>query len=94
MPGGQKYALVERERRFLVAELPASEPVATRRIEDVYVTGTRIRLRRSEGTVDGHHEVVRKLTQKIAEPGGPDEAVARPGDVRAPRHPRRARPGP
>lgn len=72
MPGGQKYALVERERRFLVAELPASEPVATRRIEDVYVTGTRIRLRRSEGTVDGHHEVVRKLTQKIAEPGGPD----------------------
>jgi hypothetical protein len=67
-----KYARVERERRFLVPSLPAAEPVADRTITDLYLDGTRMRLRLSVGTVDGEHEVVRKLTQKVpAPPGSP-----------------------
>lgn len=71
MSSREKYALIERERRFLVAELPADEPWATRRISDRYLTGTRIRLRHSAGTVAGRPEVVRKLTQKIPRADGP-----------------------
>lgn len=63
-----KYSLVERERRFLVTQLPLDEPWATRSITDLYVDGTRIRLRRSEGTVEGRPELLRKLTQKLPEP--------------------------
>ena len=60
-----KYALVERERRFLVSQLPQVEPWATRSITDLYVEGTQIRLRKSDGVVDGRPETVRKLTQKV-----------------------------
>jgi len=67
----KKYTLIERERRFLVSELPPDDPWATRRITDLYISGTRIRLRHSEGMVQGQAEVVRKLTQKIPEHGGP-----------------------
>ena len=63
-----KYALVERERRFLVPELPRTEPWATRSITDLYLDGTRIRLRLSDGLVDGRPELVRKLTQKLPSP--------------------------
>lgn len=62
-----KYALIERERRFLVSELPQVDAWATRSITDLYVDGTRIRLRRSEGVVDGRPEILRKLTQKLPE---------------------------
>jgi CYTH domain-containing protein len=68
----RKYALVERERRFLIPRLPPDEPRSTQRIADCYVAGTRIRLRCCERFVNGRAEVVRKLTQKIPEPGGLD----------------------
>ncbi|HEV3212930.1 MAG TPA: hypothetical protein VGZ03_05990 [Acidimicrobiales bacterium] len=55
-----RYARLEDERRFLVAALPdgAASP---RLIEDRYVTGTRLRVRR---VTDGHG-TVRKLGQKV-----------------------------
>ncbi len=61
MPTPLKYAVVERERRFLVAALPDGAS-GTRLIVDRYVTGTRLRLREvhePDGTV------VRKLGQKV-----------------------------
>ncbi len=63
-----KYALIERERRFLVRQLPSQEPWARRSITDLYVEGTRLRLRRSDGVVNGRPEIVRKLTQKLPDP--------------------------
>jgi CYTH domain-containing protein len=63
-----KYALIERERRFLVPDLPDVAPVAVRRITDRYIIGTQLRLRRVEGIVDGRLEVVGKLTQKLPVP--------------------------
>jgi CYTH domain-containing protein len=60
----RKYARVERERRFLLATAPpAPAVVATRRITDRYLTGTRLRLRRVEDRSDGTCEF--KLTQKV-----------------------------
>ncbi|MFL5999924.1 MAG: hypothetical protein ACJ736_37515 [Streptomyces sp.] len=64
-----KYALIERERRFLLAEPPAPSAVTVSRvISDRYVTGTRLRLRRADSS-DGRCEL--KLTQKIpiSQPG-------------------------
>lgn len=64
-----KYAVVERERRFLVASIP--EPVATTaRIVDRYLTGTRLRLRE---VTDEHGQVTRKLGQKMRLTDGPGE---------------------
>jgi CYTH domain-containing protein len=64
-----KYAVVERERRFLVATLPdvAHE---RRRIVDRYITGTRLRLREVV-TEDG--VVTRKLGHKVRLGEGPHE---------------------
>jgi CYTH domain-containing protein len=67
-----KYALVERERRFLLAgPPPPSLTTAPRKITDRYLTGTRLRLR----LVDylGSRATEYKLTQKV--PAG------RPGPV-------------
>jgi hypothetical protein len=66
-----KYALVERERRFL---LPGPPPggAQPRQITDHYLTGTRLRLRRVTG--GGRAEPEYKLTQKVP--------AARPGPVR------------
>jgi CYTH domain-containing protein len=64
-----KYARVERERRFLLAEPPPPTAVtATRTITDRYLVGTRLRLRRAD-LPDGGCEL--KLTQKlpVAQPG-------------------------
>lgn len=59
-PGKGKYARPERERRFLVQdEVPAGEGL--RLIEDRYLDGLRLRLRRV--TRDG--QSVYKLTQKV-----------------------------
>ena len=64
-----KYAIVERERRFLVSKLPAVAH-ERRRIVDRYVTGTRLRLREVV-TEDG--VVTRKLGHKVRLGAGPHE---------------------
>lgn len=64
-----KYAVVERERRYLVASLPDGV-VGTKRILDRYVTGTRLRLREVREN-DG--SIVRKLGHKVRLGPGPAE---------------------
>lgn len=66
-----KYAVVERERRFLLACLPDGV-VSTKEIVDRYVTGTRLRLREvreADGTV------VRKFSHKVRLGEGPAEVA-------------------
>ncbi|WP_042433861.1 hypothetical protein [Streptacidiphilus anmyonensis] len=59
-----KYALVERERRFLLATAPErSQATEVRHITDRYLTGTRIRLRRVDHLAPIPPEF--KLTQKV-----------------------------
>jgi CYTH domain-containing protein len=60
-----KYAVRERERRFLLAAAP-SGLTGGALIEDTYLPGTRLRLRR---VTDADGNVVRKLGQKIREAG-------------------------
>lgn len=63
-PRDGKYARFERERRFLLAAPPEPARVtATRLINDRYLRGTRLRLRRVERPDLGTVEY--KLTQKI-----------------------------
>ncbi len=57
-----KYARVERERRFLLAE-PPSARADVRRITDRYLPGTRLRLRRVDYLGTGATEF--KFTQKV-----------------------------
>ena len=64
-----KYAVVERERRFLVSKVPGVAD-ERRRIVDRYVTGTRLRLREVV-TEDG--AVTRKLGHKVRLGAGPHE---------------------
>jgi len=64
-----KYAVVERERRFLVSKLPDGAH-ERRQIADRYVTGTRLRLREVV-TEDG--VVTRKLGHKVRLGEGPRE---------------------
>ena len=68
---GGKYARVERERRYLLRELPPglklSDPHT--QITDNYITGTRLRLRKVR--VPETNEWTLKLTQKHA-PAPPD----------------------
>jgi CYTH domain-containing protein len=66
-----KYAVVERERRYLVASIPAGV-AETRDIVDRYIEGTRLRLREVTSS-DG--SVVRKLNQKIRLTDGPSEVA-------------------
>lgn len=66
-----KYAVVERERRFLLASLPEFTG-STREIVDRYVTGTRLRLREVRED-DG--SVVRKLGHKVRISEGPGEVA-------------------
>ncbi len=65
-----KYAVVERERRFLVEQLPEGVS-STRQIVDRYVVGTRLRLR--EVVEDGR--VIRKLGHKVRLTEGPEEVA-------------------
>jgi CYTH domain-containing protein len=69
--GGSRYARVERERRYLLRELPPglklSDPHT--QITDNYVTGTRLRLRKVRDPRT--NEWTLKLTQKHA-PAPPD----------------------
>ena len=71
MPASLKYAVVERERRYLVAGLPPGV-TSTKDITDHYVTGTRLRLREvreHDGTV------TRKLGHKVRLTPGPGEVA-------------------
>jgi hypothetical protein len=64
-PAGKagKYARIERERRFLLAAPPVGTPTRRFLIEDRYLLGTRMRLRRMTELGDG--TMIYKLTQKI-----------------------------
>jgi CYTH domain-containing protein len=67
-PGEGRYAHLEREQRWIARAVPpdAGRPVS---IVDRYISGTRLRLRRSES--DG--EVVFKLGQKVrSDPADPE----------------------
>ena len=65
----QKYAQPERERRFLLAGMPANPLVVrTARITDLYFVATRIRLRRTVETAGDTTATIYKLTQKIPAP--------------------------
>lgn len=66
-----KYAVVERERRFLIANLPEGVS-STKHILDRYVTGTRLRLREVREP-DG--SVIRKLGHKVRLTAGPAEVA-------------------
>jgi CYTH domain-containing protein len=66
-----KYAVVERERRFLVDRLPDGVS-RTARITDRYLIGTRLRIR---VTVDHDGVVVRKLGHKVRLTDGPREVA-------------------
>jgi hypothetical protein len=69
----RKYALVERERRFLLKALPEHGSIRRVEIVDRYLDGSRVRLRAAT-TVDGEgaESVQYKLTQKLRAPdGGP-----------------------
>jgi CYTH domain-containing protein len=67
-----KYALVERERRFLLGTVPPfPADTAVREITDRYVTGTRLRLRRSRlPGAGGRARTELKLTQKVPAASG------------------------
>ena len=69
--GGSRYARVERERRYLLGELPPGLKLADphTQITDNYVTGTRLRLRKVRDP--RANEWTLKLTQKHA-PEPPD----------------------
>lgn len=69
MDNRRKYARVEWERRFLLNGFPDRVTVTrVRRIQDLYIEGTRLRLRRAS---DGSGQVEFKLTQKLRDgPGG------------------------
>ena len=69
MSDPSKYAVVERERRYLLASLPEGV-TGTWEIVDRYVTGTRLRLREVRQD-DG--SVVRKLGHKVRLTEGPEE---------------------
>ena len=66
-----KYARTERERRFLLRDLPPPLTRASEHVQiwDNYITGTRLRLRRIR--VPRTKEQIWKLTQKYA-PDPPD----------------------
>jgi adenylate cyclase len=59
-PGRGTYARIEREQRYLLAGVPV-DAGPPRLIEDLYVTGTSLRVRRTGDGVT----VVGKLTQKV-----------------------------
>lgn len=70
-----KYARWERERRFLLAgpPVPGGTSPASLSIHDRYLDGTRLRLRLVE---QAGQPAVRKLGQKIRQPGTSPPAVA------------------
>jgi CYTH domain-containing protein len=57
-----KYAWVERERRWLCREVPWAQVITTETITDLYVAGTRLRLR--EAIPQGGGAPMRRLSRK------------------------------
>ena len=67
-----KYARAELERRFLLARAPDGPCIRRAVITDLYITGTKLRLRRALETTTSGSTTSRKFTQKIPAPdGGP-----------------------
>lgn len=66
VPAGSKYARVERERRYLLQDLPEGLTRASPHVQitDNYLTGTRLRIRRVRDPQTNKWTV--KLTQKFA----------------------------
>jgi len=66
LPSASKYALVERERRYLLQDLPEGLTRASPHVQitDNYLTGTRLRLRKIRNPQTNKWTV--KLTQKFA----------------------------
>ncbi|MEZ5974543.1 MAG: hypothetical protein R3F17_02865 [Planctomycetota bacterium] len=72
-PAKRPYARIERERRFLVAELPEHLRAAPfQRLRDLYIGGTQLRLRRVEDPGGGVVQL--KLGQKRPDPDAPEDA--------------------
>lgn len=71
MSAALKYAVVERERRYLVTSVPEGV-VTTREIVDRYVINTRLRLREVR---EGDGMIVRKLGHKVRLAEGPAEVA-------------------
>jgi CYTH domain-containing protein len=68
----QQYAKPERERRFLLREVPDGEITKSVAITDRYFSGTRVRLRQMSEKTGDTIRTCYKLTQKIPAPdGGP-----------------------
>lgn len=71
-PTRRPYARLELERRFLVERFPEGlDAGAFERIEDAFIVGTHLRLRRLTRP-DGSW-IVTKLGQKIVDPEAPDD---------------------
>src|SRR5688500_13849437 len=66
VPSRSKYAIVERERRYLLQDLPAGMTRADPHLQitDNYITGTRLRLRKVRDPKTNKWTV--KFTQKFA----------------------------
>lgn len=58
-----KYVFVERERRWLCREVPRDRIVQSHAIADIYVTGTRLRLREARRV--GDDALMLRLTRKV-----------------------------
>ena len=71
-PDRRSYHRIERERRFLLAELPAGlDPEEFRRLHDRLLEDAPLRIRRVE--TPAGDEVVTKLAQKIPDPEAPED---------------------
>jgi CYTH domain-containing protein len=66
-----KYAQIERERRYVVRAIPDGVSYVDE-IDDAYIEGTRLRLRR----VSSQGEVTRKLGHKVRLGAGPREVAS------------------
>ena len=67
VPGAGAYARPENERRFLAAAIPDGVEDA-RQIEDRYLDGTRLRLRRVGSGPDAVHKLAQKVRVRDADP--------------------------
>lgn len=75
-PTKRPYARIERERRFLLERLPPEvDPEAYERLDDLFVEGTHLRLRRVS-RANGEW-IVTKLGQKVLDPAAPSDPRCR-----------------